>query len=332
MIGADAVRFTTQAATAGVLLAGTAHVWQLALFQGIAGAAGGFFNPASTALVPRTISPARLQQANALLSISQSGTNIFGPALSGVIVAFAGSGAVFAIDAASFLFSIACLAALQVDEPRRERTSRFWQDVGDGYREVRRVRWLTAGFLGFALGNVGIGIFFVLGPVIARQHLGGAAAWGAIVSAGAVGGLVGGLTSYRIRPARPVATAFLIWAVGSLPAFALIRPFPLVAVMAANVVFGLGIVVGNTLWETSMQQEVHPDKLARVGSIDWLLSLCLMPFGQAIAGPLAGAFGVRAIILASGLLMSVPSLCVVAFVRDVREVRRAPRADTALAG
>jgi hypothetical protein len=48
------------------------------VLQGIAGAAGGFFAPASTALVPQTVSAARLQQANALLSLSQSATNVFG--------------------------------------------------------------------------------------------------------------------------------------------------------------------------------------------------------------------------------------------------------------
>ena len=50
MIGADVVRLGTQATTAVLLFVGTAHVWQLAVLQGIAGAAAGFFNPASKAL------------------------------------------------------------------------------------------------------------------------------------------------------------------------------------------------------------------------------------------------------------------------------------------
>src|ERR1043166_5586291 len=99
MIGADLVRLGTQATTAALLLGGTARVWELALLQAFAGPAGGFFNPASTALLPQAVSPGRLQQANALLSLSQSAPNIFGPALSGVIVAAAGPGWVFAIDA-----------------------------------------------------------------------------------------------------------------------------------------------------------------------------------------------------------------------------------------
>ena len=174
MITADLVRFGTQALTAGLLLGHAAHVWELAALQAIAGAAGGFFAPASTALVPQTVSGPRLQQANALLSLSQSATNIFGPALSGAIVATAGPGTVFAVDSVSFLVSAAFLTALRVEEHVRPAVQRFWLDVTEGWREARRHRWLTAGFLGFALGNVGIGMYFVLGPLVSREDLGGA--------------------------------------------------------------------------------------------------------------------------------------------------------------
>ena len=55
MIAADLTRVGTQSITAFLLFTGTAHVWQLAVLQGTAGAAAGFFNPASTALIPQTV-------------------------------------------------------------------------------------------------------------------------------------------------------------------------------------------------------------------------------------------------------------------------------------
>jgi MFS family permease len=278
--------------------------------------------PASTALVPRTISAGLLQQANALLSLSTSATSIFGPAVSGAIVSTAGPAWVFAIDAGTFLFSVAFLFVLRVHDHIAAERKRFWRDLADGWRELRRVRWITAGFLGFALGNVGIGMFFVLGPLVAREHLGGAAAWGLILTAGAVGGVVGGVLAYRFRPQRPVATAFCIWSLGIAPALALVPPLPLAAIMVANGVFTASVIIGNTLWETSLQREVRPERLARVGSIDWMLSLCLMPAGQALAGPISGSLGVRATLVLAGALMCVPNLLVVALVREVREVRR----------
>ena len=322
MIGADLTRFGTQAVTAALLFAHALHVWEIAVLQAVAGAAGGFFMPASTAFVPQTVSPPRLQQANALLSLSQSGTNIFGPALSGAIVAAAGPAWVFAVDAASFLFSTAFLGAIHVETHVRPAAQRFWRDLADGWEEVRRHRWLTAGFLGFALGNVGIGMYFVLGPLVSRQHLGGAEAWGLILTGGAIGGVLGGLFVYRVRPQRPVAAAFAAWAWGAVLPLTLIPPLPVPAIMAASAVLSLSIIFGNTLWETALQQEVRPDRLARVGAIDWLLSLCLMPLGQALAGPVSGGLGVRGTLLLAAGLMSVPNLCVLAFVREVRELRR----------
>jgi Transmembrane secretion effector len=207
---------------------------------------------------------------------------------------------------------------------------RFVHDVADGWREVRRHRWLTAGFLGFALGNVGIGIYLVLGPFVTNEQLGGKVAWGLILAAIPVGGLLGGVVAYRLRPEYPVATAFAIWSLCGVLPFALVRPFPLPVVMVAAAILGASILVGNALWETAMQQEVQPDRLARVASIDALLSIGLMPLGQALAGPLAAGVGRPATLLLAGGLMCVPNLVVVAVVREVRAVRRRDDGEPAL--
>jgi MFS family permease len=322
MISADLVRLATQSATAALLFGGVAHVWELAVLQGVAGAGGGFFNPASTALIPQTVSAERLQQANALLSLSRSTTSVFGPGVSGAIVAVAGPGWVFSIDAGSFLVSAAFVAAIRLGPHVRPVTQRFWRDLADGWREVRRHRWLTAGFLGYAVGNFGVGVYIVVGSLVAIHRLGGAPAWGLIVGSASFGGVLGGFVAYRIRPSHPVAMAFAIWTLCALPPFALVRPFPLPAVMATALVFGGSILVGNTLFETAMQQEVEPGRLARVASIDLLLSLCLMPAGQALAGPISTAVGVHATLVLAGTLMCVPNFLVLVFVREVRSVRR----------
>ncbi len=322
MISADLVRLGTQSTTAVLLFAGTANVWELAVLQGIAGTAAGFFNPASKALIPQTVSAGLLQQANALISMSRSTTNVFGPALAGAIVAIAGAGWVFAIDAGTFLFSAIFVAAMHVGPYARPAAQRFVHDLAEGWREVRRHRWLTAGFLGYAMGNFGVGVYIVVGSLVAFDHLGGAPAWGLIVGSAAFGGVLGGFVAYRIRPSHPVSMAFAIWTLCALPPFALVRPFPLPAVMACALVFGGSILVGNTLFETAMQQEVVPGRLARVASIDLLLSLCLMPAGQLLAGPISNAVGVDATLILAGTLMCVPNFLVLVLVPDVRSVRR----------
>ena len=322
MITADLVRLGTQSATAVLLLGGAAHVWQLAVLQGSAGAAAGFFNPASKALTPQTVSAGRLQQANALISLSRSTTNVFGPALAGAIVAVAGAGWVFAIDAGSFLCSMVFVAAMRAGPYAKPAAQRFWRDLAEGWREVRRHRWLTAGFLGYAVGNFGVGVYIVTGSLVAIHRLGGAPAWGLIVGSAAFGGVLGGFVAYRIQPSHPVSMAFAIWTLCALPPFALVQPFPLPAVMATALLFGGSILVGNTLFETAMQQEVAPGRLARVASIDLLLSLCLMPAGQLLAGPISGAVGVEATLVLAGTLMCVPNFLVLVFVPEVRTVQR----------
>lgn len=322
MISADLLRFGTEGITAGLLFSGGAHVWQLAVLQSAAGVGAGFFGPASTALLPQMVSAGRMQQANSLLSLTESGTRILGPALSGLIVVAAGAGWCFAIDSASFLFSAVFVTSMNVVAHVPAPRQRFWHEVADGWREVRRHRWLTAGFLGYACGNVGIGIYLVAGPILAIRELGGGWTWGVIVAAIPIGGVLGGLIAYRIRPKRPVATAFAIWAVGAVFPFALARPLPLVAVMVTASILGGSILIGNALWETAMQQEVQPDRLGRVASIDILLSICLMPLGLALAGPLVTAIGLHTTLIVSGLLMSVPNLAVLSFVSEMREVRR----------
>jgi len=329
MVSADLLRFGTEAVTAVLLLEGTAQVWHLVVLQSAAGIGVGFFTPASTALVPQCVSAGNLQKANALLSTSENGTRIFGPVVSGAIVAAAGPGWCFAVDAATFLVSASFVAAMRVEAHVRPVAQRFWRDVADGWHEVRRHHWLTAGFLGFALGNLGIGIYVVLGPFVANAHLHGKVGWGLILGAIPIGGLLGGVVAYRIRPEHPVASAFAIWSLCAVFPFALVRPFPLPVVMVAAAILGACILIGNALWETAMQQEVRPDRLARVASIDALLSVGLMPIGQALAGAVAAGVGTPATLLLAGTLMCVPNLVVVAFVREVRNVRRRDEADAA---
>ena len=320
MIAADLIRVGTQSATAILFFHGAAHVWEIALLQGVAGAAAGSFNPASLALVPQVVSGERLQKANALIAMSRSATSIVGPGLSGTIVAVAGAGWVFAIDAGSFLFSILFVAAMRVAPHVRPPAQRFWSDLADGVREVRRHHWLTVGFLSLTVVNFGVGIYVVRGSIVAMDKLGGPWAWGLVGGSAAVGGVLGGFVVYRLRPSHPVAAAFGIFSLSALLPFALLQPFPLPAVMVAGLVFGGALLVGNTLWETAMQQKVEPNRLARVASIDGL-TLGLLPVGQALSGPLSNAIGVHATLVLAGLLMCVPNLAVIAFFRDVRAVR-----------
>ena len=141
----------------------------------------------------------------------------------------------------------------------------------------------------------------VLGAVLAHERLGGAAAWGVILAALGAGNVLGALVMVRVHPRRPLVVS----ALGSVP-FAL--PLACIALGAGTAVIavcagvaGAALSVGDTLWETTLQQQVPADVLSRVSSYDWLGSLAFVPLGYAAAGTLGVALGIRTALLAGGL-------------------------------
>jgi MFS family permease len=331
MLTADLVRALAQAILAALLLTGAADIWHFMLAAFAVGSASAFFGPASTGLVPQTVSRERLQEANAFLSLSDSATHLAGPALSGLLVATAGSGVVFAVDAASFLASAAFLAFLRVPrEPIPVRQS-FAADVAQGLRVIRERSWLVAAFLAFGVGNFAIAAFFVLGPLVVEQELGGARDWGLIMTGSAVGGIIGGVLALRLRPRRPLLLSFPIVAVAGLQLLFLIKPFGLPLQILAAVVAVSAIVLANAIWDTVLQQHVPREAISRVSSVDWAISLVLMPIGFALAGPVADAIGIDAALAVAAAVGIVPHLAIllVPSVRDLRRLDQVPEENEA---
>src|SRR3954468_2301242 len=154
MVAADLVRVVSQGALAAAVIAGTGGIWIVALLSGITGAATGFFNPASTGLLPAVVPTEELQQANGLRATAMSGGEIIGPAVAGALVASAGAGWALAIDATTFAISAALLLALRT--PRRVERAResFVADLRAGWGAFRARTWVWA-FVAFAaVGNL----------------------------------------------------------------------------------------------------------------------------------------------------------------------------------
>ena len=322
MMSADVVRAAVQTVIALAFFTGHIQVWHLAVSSAIFGLGSAFFGPASTGLVPSLVPPRLLQEANALLGISRNGIEVFGPAISGIVVATLGYGVVFAVDAASFVASFVCLAAMKL--PRRLELMpgrSFLEDARVGLRVIRERRWLVVTLTADAIGNLTLASYFVLGPVVVADHFGGATQWGFLLTAGAVGGLAGGALVLRWRPARPLVAAYGIMLLVPLQLAALAPPVPFAGLLIGAALVFLAIVAANTYWQTMEQQHVPREALSRVDSIAWMISLVVMPVGLVAAGPLSAAIGVRATLLASAALSVVTLLAAVSS-RSVRELRR----------
>jgi len=174
MVTADLARILSQGTMAVLVITGAADVWMLAALAGVTGAATGLFNPASTGLLPEVVPDEELQPANALRSAAQSGSEILGPALAGVLVATVGAGSAIAVDAATFAISAVCLALLR--PPAREQAARgsFLADLREGWVAFRSRRWVWTVVACTAVVNMAWGAWSALGPTVAERDLGGA--------------------------------------------------------------------------------------------------------------------------------------------------------------
>lgn len=296
MLASDLVRAGSQAASAALLLTGSAHLAELVALQAVYGTAAAFFGPAVLALVPETVEIVQLQQANSLIALANNVAAVIGPAVAGVIVAASHPGWGLAFDAVTFLGSAGCVSAMPpVAATVRERAPMV-KELRAGWSAFRARRWLWITVACFTL-YVGFGWapWQVLGPQIARQSLGGPGAWAAIVVALGIGSVLGGLVALRIRPRYPLRLSMAVFVTVTPAMMALVAAHaPLPLILALALIDGGAGTMFNTFWFTSMQSEIPAREQARVFSWDYLGSTAMLPVGQLLAGPVAAKLGLSA--------------------------------------
>ena len=346
MLVADAARTALQLATAALLVAGVAEVWQLAALQAGMGVCEAFFGPAYMGLVPEVVSPPRLQQANALQGLVSSGSMTAGALLAGVLVAAVGPGWAIGIDGLSYLVSAWSLLRLRpagylgrpaagaaappalargmageepaVDGVATSTGRAFFRDLADGWREFTGRTWIWVMALGAALFLFAVdGPIQVLGPIVARDVYDGARTWGLTSAAMGIGQIAGGLVSLRWKPRRPMLVIAAGMSVTALPVAFLALEAPVWTLYASLAIVGVEWGLYDPFWLTCMQREVAPAAISRVTAYDYLGVLAFYPAGLALAGPLADAFGRASVLWASAAIAIVVSVLQLAF-RDVR--------------
>jgi MFS family permease len=330
LIASDLVSFAAQAGLAAVLLAGDARLWQVIAFQAVYGTAAAVFLPASSGLVPETVPPERLQEANSLVYFAFGLAGVAGPVIAGVLVSMSSPGWAIAADALTFAASASILSRLHISKPALGAArSSFRTDLALGWREVRSRSWLLVSIADFGLFAFFVfGCFFVLGPVIAEESLGGAGSWAAVVAMFGLGAVLGSVIASHVRPARPLVATFCA-SLAFSPALALLAVPAAVPVLAVGWAgAGIALGFGGVIWETTLQERIPSEVRSRVSAYDWLGSLVMRPLGYAAIGPLAALIGSdRALWLAAGALAVFTSatLCLPA----IRRIERLPQSGRA---
>ena len=326
MVAADLAAGVTQAVAAALVITGIARPLVLAALVVVSGAAAAMFAPASRSVMPQLVSGETLQSANGLLQLSLRGGNIIGAALAGVLVAVLGPGPTLLIDAATFLVSMALISGIRLRHGVSQSAGgTLLRQLRDGWREFagRRWVWQTVAQLSF-VNLLLAGGFFVLGPVVAKQSLGGAPAWGAILTAQAVGFVTGSALAIRVRPRHPVRTAALVVMGFPLPLFLLAAHAPVAAVCALAFVTGMCVDLYGVLIDTTLQKRIPSAALSRVMSYESVGSMALVPLGSALAGPVSVAVGIGPALVGTGVLMVLagPVLLLSGTIRHIEDVPR----------
>ncbi|MEU9375303.1 MFS transporter [Streptomyces sp. NPDC048255] len=321
------------AAAAPLLAAGLGRsVLLMTCSAALAGAGQGACRPAFQALTAETVAPDRRQQANAAMTLAVRSSTLAGPALTALLAAF--------LDIWTLLMGIGLLWLVAALVPGRgtgkapapasaaaggpaPRAS-FRAEFVDGIREARRHPWFLAGLAALtAVISLGYSATSVALPLISRDRYGTEWVLAAAMTAYTVGALGGALVIARWRPRAQGWAAFAGLAAYGFAPLSLMLPVHPAAVVVAYAVAGIGIELFNVPWFTATQREVAPDKLARVSSLDFLVSYGLAPVGLALIAPAVTVFGVTPVLaVCAAACFLVPAAA--ALVPTARNFARTP--------
>ena len=315
-----------------LVLLGNPRLWQMIVLETMTGAGMAVFYPASQALLPRLVPDRLLQEASAMSRLAMNAAQMAGAAIAGVFVAAAGPGWALATCGIGMLSTVPLLLAIRAPGAERAERPNMLRDLRDGWSAFASRRWLWATTIQYCVVLAAwYGAFQVLGPVVAREHLGGPAAWGLITAADAVGLIIGGVIGLWYTAKRPIRFVVLIGATIAITPLALAALWPLPLICAAAAGLGIAIEVMMVQWTVTVARNVPPDLLARVSAYDVLGSVGAMPLGALLAGPIAAAIGVSATQYgAAALIVAASALALLA--PEVRRMRAEPAAAEPAAG
>ncbi len=327
MVWSCALAALSQGAVATLVLTGDATVTWLAILGSINGVVSAFAFPATSALLAQTVPEHVRKQANAVNRLGINAAMIAGASVGGLLVAGVGPGWGLAADAATFAISGVLFGLVRVPAYRAEsaRGGTVLSELREGWTEFVANTWVWVVVLAFAFFNMAeVAGLSVLGPTAADETF-GRRIWGFVLAAQTAGMLVGALIALRLRVTRLllvgvvacVGPVFLLGAV-ALSGHTII-------LLVAGFLSGACLEQFGIAWETSLQEHVPADKLARVYSYDALGSFVAIPIGQLAAGPVAIAFGTRpALLVCCGVILV--SVFGMLLSRSVRTLEHHPKA------
>jgi MFS family permease len=299
-----------QALVLGVLtVTGAVRVWEIGLLAAILGLNNAFENPSRQSFMLEMVGPEHLRNAVSLNSVLVNVARAIGPAVAGILIASAGLGVCFLVNAASFVAVVASLLTLDVSALRpSEPTPRARGQLREGLRYVRATPELAVPLLMMAAVGCLTYEFQVSLPVMASRGLHvGATGFGFMTAAMGAGAVIGGLVvAARGKTGlRPLVVA--AWIFGVAVALATLAP-TLALELVALALAGAASIAFMSTGNSTLQLNADPSMRGRVMSLWFVAFQGSTPIGGPIVGFAMAALGARA-----GLGIGAVTCIVVAF-------------------
>ncbi len=275
--------------------AGMLQIWHLYVSAAIQGFFQTFQWPAYSAAISVMIPKEQYGRANGMLSLAESGSNIFAPLMAGALIGVIGFAGILTIDIITFSFAIGSLLLVHIPKPKvtaegRSSQGSIWKESGYGFRYILERPSLLGLQTVFMLGNFFVSIPFAIVPaMILASTNNNELTYATVSSAGAIGGVSGGLLmSAWGGPKRRVHGVLAGWAISSLLGVVLLGLGNTLPVWAAASFMGaLFVPIINGSNQAIWQAKVAPDLQGRVFSVRRLIAWFVNPAAMLVAGPLA---------------------------------------------
>jgi len=286
-------------------------LWHLGTVSFITGMGMAFYYPAYSAWLPALVPEEDLMAVNGFEGMVRPTIGqAIGPGVAGVIVGALSPGAAITVAAGASALGLFALTLVPKTPVRRELdttahpVTSALRDMAEGFRYMVRTPWLLATLLFASLMIlVMMGPLEVLIPFLIKDELGGGPgdhAW--VLGAFGIGGAVGSMImASRPMPRRYLTVMNLLWGFGCLPFVVMGMTSHIWVVIASAFVLGAFFSAPMVIWGTLLQRRVPPELLGRVASLDFFVSVSLMPVSMAVAGPVSDAIGLETTFLIAGV-------------------------------
>jgi MFS family permease len=316
-------------------------LWHLAAVSFVTGMGMAFYYPAYSAWLPALVPESDLMAVNGFEGMVRPTVGqAIGPAVAGAVVGAVSPGAAAAVAASCALVGVLALALVPLTPVRRDFASEgegqhpivsALADVREGWSYMMRTPWLLATLLFASLMIlVMMGPLEVLVPFLIKDRLGGGPkdhAW--VLAAFGIGGAVGSLTMASFKmPRRYLTFMNVMFGVGCLPLLAMGFSTAVWQLVVSAFVSGALFSAPMVIWGTLLQRRVPAHMLGRVASLDFFVSISLMPVSMALAGPVSAAIGLRMTFAIAGIAPVVFAVVAILWARLPEDEIAHPLRDT----